>query len=908
MNTWLRRILALIFAFSVLGFISQAQDAIVCDFTGTEPSLHTPWKNTSYLAPGLDYSGWDLGSGTHPQAGINDAFGFYVNANSPESTLAEAIADGEYLAFTLDPRAGALDLNGKKVRFSIQRISWHAPMQYSLFTSIDGFSLGNELFTTESTGKGNFDPLDFTFIMPLTGYGGVTDPVEFRLYAHEAEWGGHETSLTAFSIEQPGTIYTLTLNVQAGGEAWTDPPGFLFEEGTEVKFMADPDEEYRFTGWSGDVQGLGNPRTVTIQSNLVVAAGFDPIPSPNMEIGMNLGGVVDWTSAWPFVDAFKMARLWLTRSVGGTEWDSGKRDEIPVDENGWPLKVPFLAPSDGKMHFVHTLMPAHVSGEYTVMLEGAGKIEFWGAADTPELFPSGGGTTTYTVNVNPGNEGTLFISIHESSIVNYIRNIRVVRPGFLQTYETEPFHPLYMERLDRSVNLRFMDWGRTNACPLVSWDDRTTPDSYTQTREEGVSLEYMVQLSNALGMDPWICIPHMADDDYIRNSAILLRDSVDPGLKIHVEYSNETWNSAGSFPQTVYVQDMGELLGLDPDRWTAGQKYCALRSIQIWEIFEDEFIDDARLVKVMGTQSANIYISWTRYDALNDPSINPNYTMPDTLAVAPYFGKVYTMDDIPPAAPSYPTVDDILDVLSPQLIENSREDVEMQKALADEQGATVTCYEGGQHFVGGGGAENDNTLTDILQSANRDVRMYARYIEYLDTLHAEGVEMFGNFSYVGHYSKWGSWSILEYQDQPMTEAPKFRAIIGWNTLSANTQILSAGSGGTLDITLNAGVDRGNRMYLLLGTVSGITPGMSLPGEHTTFPLNWDPFTDIVLSFLNSPVFTDFLGNLDAQGSADAQINAPSLPPTAVGIEMHYAYCLNSPFDFASSPLKIMIVP
>jgi hypothetical protein len=418
----------------------------------------------------------------------------------------------------------------------------------------------------------------------------------------------------------------------------------------------------------------------------------------------------------------------------------------------------------------------------------------------------------------------------------------------------------------------------------------------------------MVQLSNTLGMDPWICIPHKADDDYIRNAAILLRDSVDPGLKIHVEYSNETWNSAGAFPQTVYVQDMGESLGLDPDRWTAGQKYCALRSVQIWEIFEDEFVDDSRLEKVMGTQSANIYISLTRYEALNDPSINPNYTMPDALAIAPYFGKVYTMDDIPPAVPGYPTVDDILEVLSPQLIENSREDAEMQKALADEQGAALICYEGGQHFVGGGGAENDNTLTDILQAANRDTRMYARYIEYLDALHAEGVSMFGNFSYVGHYSKWGSWSVLEYQDQDITEAPKYRAVIGWNALSSDTQFLSAGIGGTIDLSLNAGAGRGNRTYLLLGTLSGVTPGMSLPGGYTVLPLNWDPFTDIVLSFLNTPVFSGFLGSLDGQGSAGAQINAPALPPSAVGIEMHYAYCLNSPFDFASNHREIEIVP
>ena len=120
-------------------------------------------------------------------------------------------------------------------------------------------------------------------------------------------------------------------------------------------------------------------------------------------------------------------------------------------------------------------------------------------------------------------------------------------------------------------------------------------------------------------------------------------------MKIYVEYSNETWNSG--FQQTAYVQDMGQALGLDPDRWTAGQKYCSLRSVQIWEIFSDEFDDDSRLVKVMATQASWTVITDIRFDALNDPNINPNYTIPDCLAIAPYFGISSSPSDIPPAVP-----------------------------------------------------------------------------------------------------------------------------------------------------------------------------------------------------------------------------------------------------------------
>jgi hypothetical protein len=495
-----------------------------------------------------------------------------------------------------------------------------------------------------------------------------------------------------------------------------------------------------------------------------------------MKVAINVAGTQDWSTEWDFVDVFKMTRTWVTREVGSYVWDSSKQDEIPLDSNGWPSYLPFTA-SDGNQHYAHTVMPAYVPGEYTVIVEGTGEIEFTTAA-TGHFYP-GGGTSTYTINVLPGSEGTtnLFVNILQSQQSDPIRNLRVIIPGFEKTYQSQPFHSLFLERLGPFAGIRFMDWQKTNNCPLSTWADRTTADTYTQTREEGVSLEYMAQLANTLGQDIWVCIPHQADDDFVRQAARLLRDSVDPNLEIYVEYSNETWN--GMFGQTTYVQDMGEALGLYAERWRAGQKYCALRSVQIWGIFEDEFVDDQRLVKVMATQSANIAITNVRFEALNDPAINPNYTMPDALAIAPYFGIIYTPADLPPDVPEYPTVDEILDTTTPAEINDVRGYVIAQKQVADEQGCQLVCYEGGQHFVGSGDALNDDTLTSILIAANRDARMYDHYIEYLNMLQAEGVGASYLWLYVGRFSKWGSWGALEYQDQPIDEAPKYRAMVNW---------------------------------------------------------------------------------------------------------------------------------
>jgi len=750
---------------------SQAADLLVCDFNGTEPSLHTPWTKTSFLDPNISFGGWRRGTGVFGTAGANNVFAFYVSSGGTESTLAEAITDSEYVYFTIGPAAGTLNLASKKVNFTVRRIDWHAPRQYAVFSSVTGFTDGNQIFTTQYLDSGNSSPVDFNFILPTAGYNNITSPVEFRIYGYKANWSGHDTSLTAFSITEPTGLYTLTLTSTPGGTATTIPEGTIFDANTAVQLVAAPDPGFHFAGWSGDVAGFGNPRTTIMNSNKTVTANFVPNTTA-MSIGMNLGGVVDWSTDWVFVDAFKMSREWLTRSVGGAEWDSGKRAEIPADANGWPTVIPFTAPSDGKQHFVHTMMPAFVAGDYTVILQGAGQIQFWNAASA--TFNPPGGTSTYALNVAPGKEGTLFINIFQSSASDPIRNIRIVMPGFAAVFQNQPFHPLFLERLQQFTNLRFMDWGTTNASPLVSWSQRTTPDTYTQTRSYGVALEYMAQLANTLGEDAWVCIPHQADDDYITQAARLLRDSVNPNLKICVEYSNETWNTI--FAQTTYVQDRGEALGLAPgDRWRAGQLFCALRSRQIWEIFEDEIADANRLVKVMATQSANVNITDTRFDGLNSPTINPSYTMPDALAVAPYFGKVYTPADVPP----YPTVDDILLTIAPAEINSVQAHTVLQKQVADEQGCRLVCYEGGQHFVGAVGAENDQALTDTLIAANRDSRMFNRYMEYLNMLKANGVDMFGNFSFVSSPSKWGSWGVLEYMNQPIENAPKYRALVNW---------------------------------------------------------------------------------------------------------------------------------
>ncbi len=115
------------------------------------------------------------------------------------------------------------------------------------------------------------------------------------------------------------------------------------------------------------------------------------------------------------------------------------------------------------------------------------------------------------------------------------------------------------------------------------------------------------------------------------------------------------------------------------------------------------------------------------------------------------------------------------------------------------------------------------------------------------------------------------------------------------------------AGGTVNIDLSADGTNGGRNYLLFGSVSGSAPGTPLPGGRVTLPINWDAFTSLVISLANSSFFVNFMGTLDASGKSTASLVLPAIPGMA-GITMTFAYALNAPWDFASNPMGIEIVP
>jgi hypothetical protein len=122
-------------------------------------------------------------------------------------------------------------------------------------------------------------------------------------------------------------------------------------------------------------------------------------------------------------------------------------------------------------------------------------------------------------------------------------------------------------------------------------------------------------------------------------------------------------------------------------------------------------------------------------------------------------------------------------------------------------------------------------------------------------------------------------------------------------LKADTNSISGRLGGVVNFTLIGGIDNAGRDYLLLGSVSGTSPGTVLPGGMATLPLNLDFFTDVVVALLNTTLFHDFMGVLDKDGNGTAQLNTLGLgtfSPGCTGITLYWAYAVGEPWDAASN--------
>jgi len=500
-------------------------------------------------------------------------------------------------------------------------------------------------------------------------------------------------------------------------------------------------------------------------------------------LGINTNEAMDIDASVPFIDLFRLAspfnesRPWLTKG------------KVIYDKNGWPSEL--IKDAQAGTRFLNNIQAEAVpKGVYNVLYNGQGVIRYGGNIQLIRRYAG-----RDLIQFRPRNNritGTLTIT--QTNKKNYIRNIRIVMPGgicknkpmqrvngakdcagkpfqaFTSHYQKLVFNPDYLDFMKLFRVIRFMNMSGITRNNLSKWEDRPKLSDATWGGKEGVRgvpLEIMISLANKMNADPWINLPHRADDNFVHQTASMVKRHLKPTLKSYIEYTNEAWN--GIFTQAHYIQDRGVLHGLDANRTYAGFKYYSKRSVEIFKIWERVFGNNKRLVRVMGGMATNVPMTHMLL------GYEDAFRHVDALAIAPYFHASQQ------AVKNVKSVDEVFALLkSPRnrySIPRTMQLVRTQANILKRYGVDLVAYEGGQHLVAYKTHSNTEAGNAHLIAANRDQRMAKLYFDFLKGWKEAGGKMFVAFSAPREFNWIGSWGIKEYITQDPNTAPKYRGLM-----------------------------------------------------------------------------------------------------------------------------------
>jgi len=520
----------------------------------------------------------------------------------------------------------------------------------------------------------------------------------------------------------------------------------------------------------------------------------------HMAIGMNLENVVDWSPAWTFTDAFKASRPWIAQAFNtatwATSWDPADAPPLSLDADGNVTSLATWTNADGQTmrQRAGTLMfrgldGGYAGGVYRAEWDGTGVVTFGFDARVIASGVTAAGRSFADLQVTPSDDG-IFMAVEETDAADPVRGFNVWMPDWGSRHFAgerwqpgaafSPFHPLFLERLAAFKVIRFMGMQETNSSDIRSWNDRRDAFDVRQgsgsggTPSEplvnGMSLEYMVQLANDLDADPWFNMPHMADDGFVRNFAAYVRDHLEPGRKVYVEWANEVWNFGWGFEASQWVADqvrLPENAGLDPDvaHWLiAGRE--ARRDLDIWsDVFGGQ---TSRLVRVAA--------GWAAVDWVTNQIAEGMGGAFDAIAIAPYITPSDAQREAYNAATTVGRV--LADTRSnvATSLEWVTNHVRLARDWSGRLGRTIqlVAYEGGPHLDGRGAA-----YQDAFYAATNDPRMGDISRDYLRGLDAAGMDLFVDFQFTTRAgaAPWGDFAKLHRMDQPLATAPLYTAIV-----------------------------------------------------------------------------------------------------------------------------------
>ena len=466
-------------------------------------------------------------------------------------------------------------------------------------------------------------------------------------------------------------------------------------------------------------------------------------------IGTNLSGIAYYSDELPFIDRMKAAGGWSA---------TGATAPIPLDEHGYPTAIPTGATS---VYLMVELDPLSAGTGDTYVLTYTGKADF--ALSYTKIVSSEPGKIVFQYT-NP-DSGQMLVAYDTIDPTAPLGNMHIVRQDQVDLFNAGAiFNPALTAKLLLLDTLRYMDWGVTNASTLANWADRPLPTDMTWGGAHGVPIEVMVALANETHTNMWLNVPTYASDDYVRQFLMLVCDSLNPSLSVHLEYSNEVWNF--QFQQAGYAGAQGAKLwdtdankdgkidANDPAEHNGGDWviWYGYRAAQIAAIAKEVFASQpTRLRMALATQTAWQGLENYIIDGVSRAGVG---TIPDLFAeyaITTYFGIGDGSNATDKATilgwanggdagltAGFAALDTATGLVAPDVSSLAflAKSAAYHGGVAAKLGLELVAYEGGLDVSTIGGS--DPTIGDFCRRMQADPRMGDAYAKMVATFAAGG--------------------------------------------------------------------------------------------------------------------------------------------------------------------------